>query len=64
VVRGRAAAVVRSSAPAEDTAATSFAGLHESYVNVLGVAALLDAVRRVWASLWTDRALLYRQELV
>jgi pyruvate,water dikinase len=57
------AAVVRSSAPAEDTASTSFAGLHESYVDVRGVAALVDAVRRVWASLWTDRALLYRQEL-
>ncbi len=56
-------AVVRSSAPAEDTAATSFAGLHESYVNVRGVPALLDAVRQVWASLWTDRALLYRKEL-
>ncbi len=56
-------AVVRSSAPAEDTAATSFAGLHESYVNVKGVPALLEAVRQVWASLWTDRALLYRNEL-
>ena len=57
------AAVVRSSAPAEDTAAASFAGLHESYVNVRGVPALLEAVRQVWASLWTDRALLYRKEL-
>ncbi len=56
-------AVVRSSAPAEDTVATSFAGLHESYVNVKGVPALLEAVRQVWASLWTDRALLYRNEL-
>ncbi len=56
-------AVVRSSAPAEDTAATSFAGLHESYVNVKGVPALLEAVRQVWASLWTDRSLLYRNEL-
>jgi len=56
-------AVVRSSAPAEDTAATSFAGLHESYVNVKGIPALLEAVRQVWASLWTDRALLYRKEL-
>lgn len=56
-------AVVRSSAPAEDTAATSFAGLHDSYVNVRGVPALLEAVRAVWASLWTDRALLYRKEL-
>ena len=56
-------AVVRSSAPAEDTAATSFAGLHESYVNVKGISALLEAVRQVWASLWTDRALLYRNEI-
>ena len=43
--------MVRSSAPAEDTAAASFAGLHESYVNVRGVTALLEAVRQVWASL-------------
>ena len=56
-------AVVRSSAPAEDSATTSFAGLHESYVNVRGIPALIEAIRQVWASLWTDRALLYRQEL-
>jgi len=58
-----AAAVVRSSAPGEDAAATSFAGLHESYVNVRGTEAVLEAVRRVWASLWSDAALLYRREL-
>ena len=57
------ALVVRSSAPEEDTAAASFAGLHESVVNVSGTDALIDAVRRVWASLWSDAALLYRQEL-
>ena len=57
------AAVVRSSAPGEDAAATSFAGLHESYVNVRGTEALLEAVRKVWASLWSDAALLYRREL-
>jgi pyruvate,water dikinase len=57
------AAVVRSSAPGEDATATSFAGLHESYVNVRGTAAVLEAVRRVWASLWSDAALLYRREL-
>ncbi len=55
--------VVRSSAPGEDSAKTSFAGLHESYVNVRGVDAVLEHIRRVWASLWSDGALLYRQEL-
>ncbi|MDO3379783.1 PEP/pyruvate-binding domain-containing protein [Geoalkalibacter halelectricus] len=54
---------VRSSAPAEDSATASFAGLHDSFVNVYGLAAILDKVRLVWASLWSDRALLYRQEL-
>jgi len=55
--------VVRSSAPEEDDAATSFAGLHESYVNISGMDAIIDAVRKVWASLWSDKALIYRQEL-
>ncbi|MEZ4483204.1 MAG: PEP/pyruvate-binding domain-containing protein [Syntrophotaleaceae bacterium] len=55
--------VVRSSAPGEDSKGASFAGLHESLVNVCGRSALCDAVRKVWASLWSDRALLYRQEL-
>ena len=58
-----AATVVRSSAPGEDSAGASFAGLHESYVNVRGVDAILDHVRLVWASLWSDAALLYRREL-
>ncbi len=55
--------VVRSSAPGEDSAGTSFAGLHDSYVNVRGMESILDHVRKVWASLWSDAALLYRQEL-
>ncbi len=55
--------VVRSSAPEEDSARASFAGLHESFVNVMGVAAILHHLRLVWASLWSDAALLYRQEL-
>ena len=55
--------VVRSSAPGEDSAAASFAGLHESYVNVRGVEAILEHVKLVWASLWSDAALLYRREL-
>jgi phosphoenolpyruvate synthase/pyruvate phosphate dikinase len=54
---------VRSSAPDEDASGSSFAGLHESFVNVRGTASILDHIRRVWASLWSDAALLYRQEI-
>ncbi len=57
------ATVVRSSAPGEDSAGASFAGLHESYVNVRGSDAVLEHVKLVWASLWSDAALLYRREL-
>jgi Phosphoenolpyruvate synthase/pyruvate phosphate dikinase len=57
------AVVVRSSALEEDTAAASFAGLHESYVNIKGIESILHHIRLVWASLWSDAALLYRQEL-
>jgi rifampicin phosphotransferase len=60
---GDAPVVVRSSAPGEDSADASFAGLHESFVNVRGPADVLKHVRLVWASLWSDAALLYRQEL-
>jgi len=60
---GDTAVVVRSSAPGEDSAGASFAGLHESYVNVCGADAILDHVKLVWASLWSDAALLYRREL-
>ena len=54
---------VRSSAPKEDSASASFAGLHESYIGIKGGEALLNAVRQVWASLWSDAALLYQHEL-
>ena len=57
------AVVVRSSAPGEDSAKSSFAGLHESYVNIQGAEAILEHIRLVWASLWSDGALLYRKEL-
>jgi len=60
---GDRAAVVRSSAIDEDTGQASFAGLHDSYVNIRGVAAILRHVRLVWASLWSDAALLYRHEI-
>jgi pyruvate,water dikinase len=54
---------VRSSAPDEDAASHSFAGLHASYLNIRGAASILKQIRKVWASLWSDAALLYRQEL-
>jgi pyruvate,water dikinase len=54
---------VRSSAPDEDASGASFAGLHESFVNVRGASSILDHIRLVWASLWSDAALLYRQEI-
>jgi phosphohistidine swiveling domain-containing protein len=51
---------VRSSATAEDLPGASFAGQQDTYLNVRGEGALLDAVRRCWISLFTDRAVLYR----
>ncbi|MDW8340722.1 MAG: phosphoenolpyruvate synthase [Geminicoccaceae bacterium] len=51
---------VRSSATAEDLPTASFAGQHDTYLNVRGRAMLLDAVRRCMASLFTDRAISYR----
>jgi phosphohistidine swiveling domain-containing protein len=51
---------VRSSATAEDLPGASFAGQQESYLYVRGEEALLAAVKRCWASLWTARALEYR----
>lgn len=53
---------VRSSATAEDLPTASFAGQHETYLNVSGEAALLDSVRRCFASLFTERAIVYRIE--
>ncbi|MFZ5828664.1 MAG: PEP/pyruvate-binding domain-containing protein [Planctomycetota bacterium] len=54
---------VRSSSPGEDSADRSFAGLHESYLGIVGYRAVLDAIQWVWASLWSDAAMLYRKEL-
>ena len=51
---------VRSSATAEDLPTASFAGQQETYLNVQGESALLDACRRCFASLFTDRAIHYR----
>lgn len=51
---------VRSSATAEDLPGFSFAGQQDTYLNIVGPAAVLDAVKRCWASLWTARAIGYR----
>ena len=51
---------VRSSGTAEDLAEASFAGLHDTYLDVCGLDAVLAAVRRCWASMWTARATAYR----
>jgi rifampicin phosphotransferase len=51
---------VRSSATAEDLPDASFAGQQETFLNIRGEEALLDAVKKCWASLWTARAIAYR----
>lgn len=53
---------VRSSATAEDLADASFAGQHETYLNISGREQLLEAVKKCIASLFTDRAISYREE--
>lgn len=54
---------VRSSATAEDLPGAAFAGQQDTYLGVTGADAVVDAVRRCWASLWTDRAIAYRKRL-
>ena len=57
---GQAAYAVRSSATAEDLPTASFAGQQDTYLNVIGSAAVLQHVSRCWASLFTERAVTYR----
>ncbi|GHG80534.1 phosphoenolpyruvate synthase [Comamonas sp. JC664] len=57
---GRAVAV-RSSATSEDTQDTSFAGMHESFTNVVGDDAVMDALRACWASAYGERVVAYRK---
>src|SRR6202011_2777641 len=52
---------VRSSATAEDLPTASFAGQQDTYLNVVGPASILHHVSRCWASLFTERAVTYRQ---
>ncbi|WP_411828473.1 phosphoenolpyruvate synthase [Neorhizobium petrolearium] len=61
VGRSDVAVAVRSSATAEDLPDASFAGQQETFLNISGEKALLDACRRCYASLFTDRAISYRQ---
>ncbi|TQJ29633.1 phosphoenolpyruvate synthase [Microbacterium sp. SLBN-146] len=53
---------VRSSATAEDLPDASFAGQQETFLNISGIDNLLDAIRKVFASLYTDRAIVYRAQ--
>jgi rifampicin phosphotransferase len=53
--------VVRSSATVEDLPGASFAGQHDSFLNIKGPEKVCDAVRRCWASLWNPRAVSYRK---
>jgi pyruvate,water dikinase len=60
---GKQPVAVRSSATAEDLPEAAFAGQQDTYLNIAGDSSLLDAVRRCWASLWTDRSIAYRKRL-
>ena len=57
---GEGAVAVRSSATAEDLPEAAFAGQQDTFLNISDEQVLLDSVRRCWASLWTDRAIAYR----
>jgi rifampicin phosphotransferase len=59
---GETFVAVRSSGTAEDLADASFAGQHDTYLDVLGADEVIAAVRRCWASLWTARATGYRRQ--
>jgi pyruvate,water dikinase len=61
-VDGDKAVAVRSSATAEDLPEASFAGQHESFLNISGEAQVLAAVQKCFASLYTDRAIKYRED--
>ncbi|MFZ5451421.1 MAG: PEP/pyruvate-binding domain-containing protein [Thermodesulfobacteriota bacterium] len=59
----RQSLAVRSSATAEDSDQASFAGVHESYLNVNGLDAVCTAIKACYASLWTPRAVSYRRKM-
>jgi len=55
--------VVRSSSNFEDSPISSFAGIHESFINITSIDQILHHIKLVWASLWSDAALSYQKEL-
>ncbi|SCD83476.1 pyruvate, water dikinase [Streptomyces sp. BpilaLS-43] len=57
----QAACAVRSSATAEDLPTASFAGQHDTFLDVVGPTAIIEHVKRCWASLFTERAVTYRR---
>jgi pyruvate,water dikinase len=57
---GDVSLAVRSSAPAEDSVEASFAGVHDTFLDIHSLSDLESAVRRCWASLWSERAVTYR----
>ena len=60
--KGDCTLAIRSSATAEDLPEASFAGQHDTFLNVLGIEAVLEAVKKCFASLYTDRAIKYRED--
>lgn len=58
----KAAFAVRSSATAEDLPTASFAGQQDTYLNIIGQKAILQHISKCWASLFTDRAVIYRMQ--
>ncbi|PWL40395.1 phosphoenolpyruvate synthase [Flagellimonas aquimarina] len=60
--QAQCAVAVRSSATAEDLPTASFAGQHDTFLNIEGQAPLLEAVKKCFASLYTDRAIKYRDD--
>ena len=60
---GSGPVAVRSSATAEDLPGAAFAGQQDTYLNIVGEPALIDSVRRCWGSLWTERAIAYRNRI-
>jgi pyruvate,water dikinase len=60
---GGGAVAVRSSATAEDLPGATFAGQQDTFLGMVDLESVLDAVRRCWASLWSERAIAYRAQL-
>ncbi|WP_148678816.1 PEP/pyruvate-binding domain-containing protein [Aeropyrum pernix] len=61
--RGDGRVAVRSSATVEDLPEAAFAGQHDTFLNVEGIDRVVEAVKKCWASLWSDRAVAYRESL-